>query len=232
MLGWMDVQDYIYFLHDRTTGTVKIGTSTQPEQRLKNLQATIPLDLAPLRIVPVTDGYMVEHALHVKFAPLRVRGEWFRAEADLLDFAFRGDLSTLSPPAVTVAAKMAAGPRLTLEDLSNRTGLSARTLRFYISQGVLHPPWSGGRTAHYDQTHLDRILEVERLKGSGLSLHEIVQQPRDPMPGTTGRLYEEFRLTDDVRVNIRVDVAPHRRNQLLKALGAFERHLGEEPKEG
>lgn len=228
----METQDYIYFLHDRTTGTVKIGTSTQPEQRMQTLQWQSPLDLVPLRVVPVSQGYAAEHALHVKFAHLRVRGEWFRADSDLLEFALRGDLSTLAAPAPTAAAKLAEGHRLTLGDLSNQTAVSARTLRFYIAEGVLHPPWSGGRTAHYDQTHLERIREIQRLKDSGLSLQEMIQQPREPLPVTPGVLYEEFRVSDDVRVHIRVDVRGHRRNQLLRAIGTLERRLGEEPTEG
>ena len=229
----MSTQDYIYFLHDRTTGTVKIGTSTQPEQRLKTLQATIPLDLVPLRVVPVADGYHAEHMLHVKFAPLRVRGEWFRAEAELLEYALHGDLSLLGRPAPSAVQPLsAAGSRYSLEDVAQATGVTARTLRYYIAQKVLHPPWSMGRSAHYDQAHIDRVQEVVRLQKAGLSLQDLVIPPLQPTTTVKGVACEVFPLTEDVQVMVSGNLPAWRRHQLMKALGVLERNLGEDPTEG
>lgn len=68
---------YIYFL--RFSDRIKIGFSKDPEQRRK----IIPHDEVLLVVV----GTMrEERQCHAAFDHLRVGGEWFRAEPDLLAF--------------------------------------------------------------------------------------------------------------------------------------------------
>lgn len=63
---------------------------------------------------------------------------------------------------------------LTLEELSERTGVEARTLRSWVSEGLLSPPLKPGRGARYPGTNVDRALAVRALKDvHGLSLAEI-----------------------------------------------------------
>ena len=44
-----------------------------------------------------------------------------------------------------------------LIELSNSTGVDSRTIRHYISIGLLPSPFSRGRSAKYGQIHLDRL---------------------------------------------------------------------------
>lgn len=63
---------------------------------------------------------------------------------------------------------------LTLEELSERTGVEARTLRSWVSEGLLAPPFKPGRGARYPASNADRALAVRALKNlHGLSLSEI-----------------------------------------------------------
>jgi DNA-binding transcriptional MerR regulator len=63
---------------------------------------------------------------------------------------------------------------ITLEDLSERTGVEARTLRSWVSEGLLAPPFKTGRGARYPASNADRALAVRVLKDlHGLSLAEI-----------------------------------------------------------
>jgi Predicted transcriptional regulators len=63
---------------------------------------------------------------------------------------------------------------ITLEELSQRTGVEARTLRSWVSEGLLAPPFKPGRGARYPASNADRALAVRLLKdGHGLSLAEI-----------------------------------------------------------
>jgi len=64
---------------------------------------------------------------------------------------------------------------LTLEDLAHHSGLSIRTLRFYIQEGILPGPDSHGKNARYSQEHLDRLEAIRRLKHLHLPLQEIRQ---------------------------------------------------------
>jgi DNA-binding transcriptional MerR regulator len=63
---------------------------------------------------------------------------------------------------------------LTLEELSERTGVEARTLRSWVGEGLLSPPFKTGRGARYPAGNADRALAVRTLKDlHGLSLPEI-----------------------------------------------------------
>lgn len=61
----------------------------------------------------------------------------------------------------------------TLEDLESMSGLSIRTLRFYIQEGLLPGPDTRGKFARYSQTHLDTIRFIERLKKVHMPLKQI-----------------------------------------------------------
>ena len=60
-----------------------------------------------------------------------------------------------------------------LAELTARAGVSARTVRYYIQQGLLPAPESRGPGAHYTAEHLDRLLLIRRLQREHLPLAEI-----------------------------------------------------------
>jgi DNA-binding transcriptional MerR regulator len=62
---------------------------------------------------------------------------------------------------------------LTLEDLVSQSGLTLRTLRFYIQEGLLQGPDTHGKFASYSRQHLDRIEMIKRLKNLRLPIKEI-----------------------------------------------------------
>jgi len=63
---------------------------------------------------------------------------------------------------------------LTLEELSKQTGVEQRTLRSWVSEGLLAPPLKAGRGAKYPNDNADRVLAIRVLKDiHGLSLAEI-----------------------------------------------------------
>ena len=63
---------------------------------------------------------------------------------------------------------------LKLEELSERTGVEPRTLRSWVSERLLAPPFRPGRGARYPAANADRALAVKALKElHGLSLSEI-----------------------------------------------------------
>jgi len=65
------------------TGMVKIGTSIDMVDRLKNLRATSPCKLELLLIFD--GGMLVERALHRKLKIHHDHGEWFRPDPAVLD---------------------------------------------------------------------------------------------------------------------------------------------------
>lgn len=65
------------------------------------------------------------------------------------------------------------GRRLDLGELTRAAGVSVRTVRYYIAEGLLPPPAGGGPRSHYTAAHLDRLRLIARLKGAYLPLREI-----------------------------------------------------------
>lgn len=77
---------------------------------------------------------------------------------------------------------------LTLEDLAQRSGLSLRTLRYYMQEGLLPGPETRGKYARYSQQHLDRLELIRRMKNLHLPLQEIRQLIDNMTPEEMSRL--------------------------------------------
>ncbi len=79
--GWED-RFRVYFLE--AMEFIKIGTTTSIAQRIEDIQSGLPCAAMLLHDEP--GHYDLETDLHRRFAHLRVKGEWFRKEPELLDF--------------------------------------------------------------------------------------------------------------------------------------------------
>lgn len=60
-----------------------------------------------------------------------------------------------------------------IADLEAETGFNARTIRYYITQGLLSPAHGRGPSAAYDLGHLLRLRMIAMLKAAYLPLDEI-----------------------------------------------------------
>ena len=81
----------------------------------------------------------------------------------------------------------------TLNDLCALTGLSPRTVRYYIQAGLIERPVGETRAARYSNRHLEDLLSIRKWSDAGLSLERIREllkgeipdlPPRAPAPGT------------------------------------------------
>lgn len=77
-------------------------------------------------------------------------------------------------------------PRHSLESLATLAGLTPRTVRYYIQQGLVDRPLGEKRGAYYVARHLEQLLQVRRWVDAGLSLERIAElmagAPDDPAP--------------------------------------------------
>ena len=62
---------------------------------------------------------------------------------------------------------------LTLEELTNRVGLSVRNIRFYTTKGLVPPPLRRGRSGYYTPDHVARLELVQELQTHGFTLSAI-----------------------------------------------------------
>ena len=65
---------------------------------------------------------------------------------------------------------------LNIKDICVRTGVTPRTVHFYVQQGLLPPPDGAGRGARYTEAHLARLQLIKRLQKEHLPLNEIRRQ--------------------------------------------------------
>ncbi|MEI6670165.1 MAG: MerR family transcriptional regulator [Acidobacteriota bacterium] len=63
--------------------------------------------------------------------------------------------------------------RFGIDELADLGGVSRRTVRYYVQEGLLPAPLGVGRGRHYDQSHLDRLLRVKAAQQAGHCLDDI-----------------------------------------------------------
>ena len=51
-----------------------------------------------------------------------------------------------------------------LTELAKHTGFKPRTIRYYISIGLLPPPLNMGRNAQYGSVHMERLKSIKVMK--------------------------------------------------------------------
>jgi DNA-binding transcriptional MerR regulator len=67
-------------------------------------------------------------------------------------------------------------PRYSLTELAGLAGVTPRTVRYYVAQGLLPSPGTSGPGAKYDDGHLDRLRLIRRLQREHLPLADIRQR--------------------------------------------------------
>lgn len=69
-------------------------------------------------------------------------------------------------------------PRYGIDELAELGGVSRRTVRFYIQEGLLPAPYGVGRGNHYGPEHLNALLRVRTQQEAGRTLDEIRRPTR------------------------------------------------------
>ncbi|MEM9220491.1 MAG: GIY-YIG nuclease family protein [Cyanobacteria bacterium P01_F01_bin.150] len=80
---------FVYFILNSDSSAIKIGMAKNLERRLKSLQTSSPAKLELIRSVQVSsqgEARELEKLLHQKFEHIRITGEWFRAESELIHY--------------------------------------------------------------------------------------------------------------------------------------------------
>lgn len=88
---------------------------------------------------------------------------------------------------------MSAAVRYAIGELATLGGVSRRTVRYYVQEGLIPPPLGLGRGNHYTAEHLEQLLRVKAMQESGRTLVEIQRALGQP---TNGRRRDESRRED------------------------------------
>lgn len=104
--------------------------------------------------------------------------------------------------------------RYPIAELEDETGISARTIRYYVSQGLLAPAYGRGPSATYDLGHLLRLRLIHQLKEQRYSLNQIKEllgritdEEIERMLGVESRppedVWRRIRIGDDIELHVR-----------------------------
>lgn len=74
----------VYFLQAEVLGLIKIGASNFVRTRLNGLRSSLPFETKLLGIIPCDEPFTLERDFHERFVALRVNGDWYRADPELL----------------------------------------------------------------------------------------------------------------------------------------------------
>jgi DNA-binding transcriptional MerR regulator len=104
--------------------------------------------------------------------------------------------------------------RYAIGDLAVLGGISRRTVRYYVQEGLLPTPHGVGRGNHYGPEHLERLLKVKTLQEGGRSLDEIrrilnhkTSRHEAPEPQQPERsVWRRLTLAPGVELNVSSDV--------------------------
>jgi len=70
--------------------------------------------------------------------------------------------------------------RYGIQELASLGGVSRRTVRYYIQEGLIPPPLGLGRGDHYTSAHLEALVRVRTLQEQGQTIAEIRQALAGP----------------------------------------------------
>jgi hypothetical protein len=160
----------VYFIQSGGFGPIKIGkTRNELERRLTALQTA---SSHPLRILATLDDQPAsrETELHLKFDHLRLKGEWFRPEQDLLDFIKYHGRAYGSTEEPIRTLKVSSGPRRDRVSLTEsceiRAILVLRRSGFSVAE-ILRVLKVSRATYHRRMVKLDEMPASGERRNSG-----------------------------------------------------------------
>lgn len=123
---------------------------------------------------------------------------------------------------------------ISLPELSTKSGVPPRTIRLYISRGLLPRPLRGGKTAAYGPEHLEMLKQIRSFQKKGLTLDQIRQSLTgdvDSLKLPAPERWLTYHVTPDVNISIRADASPWRLKLITDALHSFSKQINLDDKE-
>jgi len=123
---------------------------------------------------------------------------------------------------------MPANTEMNLAALSERAGVPGRTIRLYISQGLLPGPLRAGRNAAYGVGHLEALDRIKALQRKGLTLSQVRHAMAEEGEGQVlpeAEAWRHYVLAADVEVRVREGGSPWRSKLIREAIAELNARL-------
>jgi DNA-binding transcriptional MerR regulator len=124
--------------------------------------------------------------------------------------------------------------RHSIDELSTLAGVTPRTVRYYIAQGLLDRPEGEKRGAHYLRRHLEQLLLIRRWTDAGLSrdrVRELIagapeDPPRRAAPPGSVEVWSRVTVADGLEVHLepgRAGLTPEQVRAFVRGVTALYR---------
>ena len=126
--------------------------------------------------------------------------------------------------------------RFSIDELSALAGVTPRTVRYYIAEGLVDRPEGEKRGSHYLRRHLEQLLVIRRWTDAGLSLERVRElmagAPEDPAPRRVApgavEVWSRVTMADGLEVHIepgRAGLTPEQVRALVRGITALYRQV-------
>jgi DNA-binding transcriptional MerR regulator len=123
-----------------------------------------------------------------------------------------------------------------IDDLSTLGGVTPRTVRYYIAEGLVDRPIGEKRGARYLRRHLEQLLLIRRWTDAGLSLDRVREliagAPEDPAPRRAPpgsvEVWSRITVADGLEVQVepgRAELTPEQMRSLVRGITALYRQV-------
>lgn len=116
--------------------------------------------------------------------------------------------------------------KYSIKELEKLSGIPARTIRYYISNGILQAPEGAGRGAFYTSRHYERLTLIQEMVNNQKMTIEQIQKIFDPSQ-TEQAIRDEHMLLKRVQNALGRDLDD--RQELLRIAGLSNQIDGSEP---
>lgn len=136
------------------------------------------------------------------------------------------------PTRSTPPDEAATPERFSIDELSTLAGVTPRTVRYYIAEGLVDRPQGEKRGAHYLRRHLEQLLLIRRWTDAGLSLDRVREliagAPEDPAPRRAPpgsvEVWSRVTVADGLEVHVepgRAGLTPDQMRSLVRGITAL-----------
>lgn len=107
-----------------------------------------------------------------------------------------------------------------INELAKQAGVSVRTIRYYIDEGLLPPPETKGRYASFGEEYLDLLELIRRLKEAFLPLKEIRERvaglTHEQVRALLAELDQEGKEAEKYLPSIQANIMPFMQDDYVK----------------
>lgn len=123
--------------------------------------------------------------------------------------------------------------KYTIDDLCELTGLSRRTVRYYVQEGLIEPPAGRGRGGFYYDSQLKKLFQIKSLQEKGMGLTAIMSYLKEETHEETSYVREiwvKYVISPGIEMHVRRDIEEKdgkNISELIKVAKSFAKERGE-----